>query len=92
MSNLKTLKYWLLIILFASPVFAEKYAGEFLYLGVGGRPLAMGGAYVAATGDAFSAYYNPAGLIDLDNYQGAFMHSERKSMTMRMRLLCRTSA
>lgn len=69
-------KTLLIVLIFISPVFAEKYAGEFLYLGVGGRPLAMGGAYIASEGDIFSAYYNPAGLSDIKDYQAAFMHSE----------------
>ena len=73
MKHLKILTCFALLIL---PARAEKYAGEFLYLGVGGRALAMGGAYVAADGDIFSGYYNPAGLNDVDNYQAAFMHSE----------------
>ncbi len=64
------------VLIFISPAIAEKYAGEFLYLGVGGRPLAMGGAYTAANGDVFSSYYNPAGLVDINGYQAAFMHSE----------------
>jgi hypothetical protein len=76
MDVVKAIKYFLFCIIISSPVFAEKYAGEFLYLGVGARPLALGGAYIAADGDAFSSYYNPAGLINLDNYQAAFMHSE----------------
>ena len=66
----------LLILIFLSPAFGGKYAGEFLYLGAGGRPLAMGGAYTASEGDVFSAYYNPAGLSDIPEYQAAFMHSE----------------
>lgn len=67
---------FLFALIFISPAIAEKYAGEFLYLGVGGRPLAMGGAYIAADGDIFSGYYNPAGLVDITGYQAAFMHSE----------------
>ncbi|MCP4582600.1 MAG: hypothetical protein GY839_13405 [candidate division Zixibacteria bacterium] len=66
----------LIIFICVSSAMAEKFAGEFLYLGVGGRPLAMGGAYIAAEGDIFSSYYNPAGLTDVENYQAAFMHSE----------------
>lgn len=71
----KTLVLFFIVFLI-SPALADKYAGEFLYLGVGGRPLAMGGAYTASDGDVFSAYYNPAGLVDLNSYQAAFMHSE----------------
>jgi hypothetical protein len=55
---------------------AEKYAGEFMYLGVGARPLAMGNAYLAASGDIFSTYYNPAGLTGITGRQATFMHSE----------------
>ena len=65
-----------IVILIGSPTYAEKYAGEFLYLGVGGRPLALGSAYTAANGDVFSSYYNPAGLVDIQGSQAAFMHSE----------------
>jgi hypothetical protein len=58
------------------PAMAEKYAGEFMYLGVGARPLAMGNAYLAADGDIFSTYYNPAGLTGITGSQATFMHSE----------------
>lgn len=64
------------VLLCATPLFAAKYAGEFLYLGVGGRPLALGGAYAAERGDILSGYYNPAGLASLDHSQAFFMHSE----------------
>jgi len=47
-----------------------------MYLGVGGRPLALGGAYIASEGDILSGYYNPAGLARLDQRQAVFMHSE----------------
>jgi hypothetical protein len=76
MELLKKAVLLLAAFLLVSPAFAEKFAGEFLYLGVGGRPLAMGGAYTAADGDVFSSYYNPAGLVDISSYQAAFMHSE----------------
>ena len=36
-----------------------KYAGEFMSLGVGARPLSMGGAYVALANDVTSGYWNP---------------------------------
>lgn len=72
----RTLSVFLTCAALLSPALAEKYAGEFLYLGAGARPLAMGGAYSAARGDIFSGYYNPAGLAVIDSYQAAFMHSE----------------
>jgi len=54
-----------------------KYAGEFLSIGVGGRPLGMGGAYVAIANDVTAGYYNPAGLAKLNYPQIALMHDER---------------
>ena len=54
---------------------AEKYAGEFLTLGVGARPLAMGGSYAAISDDSTAAYWNPAGLGKLNRAEGTFMHS-----------------
>ena len=54
---------------------AEKYAGEFLNLGVGARPLGMGGSFVAIADDATATYWNPAGLGGLDRTEIAFMHS-----------------
>jgi len=70
------------ILFAASSVHAQgtsigKYSGEFMAIGVGGRPLAMGGAYVALANDVLSGYYNPAGLSRLDYPQGALMHDER---------------
>lgn len=54
---------------------AEKYAGEFLSLGVGARPLGMGGSFVAIADDATAAYWNPAGLGGLDRTEITFMHA-----------------
>ncbi len=54
-----------------------KYAGEFMALGVGGRALGMGGAFVAVANDVTSGYYNPAGLANIEYPQLALMHSEQ---------------
>ena len=77
------LKKWILVVSAmmilpsaSKDVYAAKYAGDFMYLGVGGRPLALGGAYVAYGGDVLSGYYNPAGLSFIERPQSAFMHSE----------------
>lgn len=56
---------------------APKYSNEFLSLGVGARALGMSNAYVAATNDVTSGYWNPAGLLQIENnLQVALMHSE----------------
>jgi len=54
-----------------------KYAGEFMAIGVGGRSLALGSAYVALAGDVTAGYWNPAGLSRLSYPQLALMHDER---------------
>ena len=54
-----------------------KYAGEFMAIGVGGRPLGMGGAYVAIANDVTAAYYNPAGLAQINYPEISLMHDER---------------
>lgn len=54
-----------------------KYAGEFISLGVGGRALGMGGAFVALANDVTAGYWNPAGLSHIEYPQIALMHDER---------------
>lgn len=53
-----------------------KYAGEFLALGVGARPLGLGGAYVALASDVSAGYWNPAGLARIDYPELMLMHAE----------------
>ncbi|MDZ7347116.1 MAG: hypothetical protein ONA69_10035, partial [candidate division KSB1 bacterium] len=60
--------FLLLLVGFASPLFAGKYALDFMRIGVGARPAAMGGAYVALTRDAASFYWNPAGLSGVRSF------------------------
>ncbi len=71
----------LFISLFTSSIFSQtvigKYAGEFLAIGVGGRPLGMGSAFTALANDVTAGYYNPAGLAHLNYPQISLMHDER---------------
>jgi hypothetical protein len=72
---------WLLAISCAT-VFADgpkvaKYAGEFIAIGVGGRALGMGGAFVALANDVTAGYWNPAGLSKIAYTEIALMHDER---------------
>lgn len=67
----------LLSLLWAVPAGADKFAGEFLRLGVGARALGMGEAFVAVADDASAAYWNPAGLVFLPQKQVLFMHAEQ---------------
>jgi hypothetical protein len=54
-----------------------KYAGEFISLGVGGRALGLGGAYVALANDVSAGYWNPAGIARISYPQITLMHDER---------------
>ncbi len=51
-------------------------AANFLKIGVGARPLGMGGAYVAIADDSSSAYWNPAGLANMDAQVIQLEHAE----------------
>ncbi len=66
-----------ILLLLCSPFSdaATKYAGEFLTLGVGARPLGMGGSFAAISDDSTAAYWNPAGLGHLRHSEISFMHS-----------------
>ncbi|MBN2028976.1 PorV/PorQ family protein [bacterium] len=56
-----------------------KYGDAFMRIGVGARPLGMGGACVAICNDVTSIYWNPAGLASMTMLQIHGMHSERFS-------------
>ncbi|MEH6657568.1 PorV/PorQ family protein [Leeuwenhoekiella marinoflava] len=53
----------------------RKYSNEFLNIGVDAAALAMGNAVVASTDDVNSGYWNPAGLVNLEDNQLALMHA-----------------
>lgn len=64
------------LLLCLGNVWAAKYAGDAFSLGVGGRALALGGAVVAGPFDATTAYWNPAGMSQLNGRYLVFMHAE----------------
>lgn len=64
------------IILLGLSAQAARYAGDAFSLGVGARPLAMGGGSVAGPFDATASYWNPAGMNYLAGRQLAVMHAE----------------
>jgi hypothetical protein len=53
----------------------RKYSNEFLNIGVDAAALGMSNAVVAHTGDVNSGYWNPAGLIKLEDKQFSLMHA-----------------
>lgn len=53
----------------------RKYSNEFLNIGVDAASLAMGNAVVASSKDVNSGYWNPAGLVNLEDNQLSLMHA-----------------
>lgn len=50
------------------------HGAQFLKLGVGGRAVAMGGAFVGLADDASAIYWNPAGLASVSGTELSFIH------------------
>jgi len=74
--------YFILLSVIAVPANSQdfvnaKFGGDFLSVGAGARALGMGSAYSAIANDVTAAYWNPAGLVDVENIDIAYMHSER---------------
>ncbi|WP_300601178.1 hypothetical protein [Niabella sp.] len=71
---------FLLLLILATLVTSaqfRKYSNEFLNIGAGARGLGMGSAQVASVTDGTAGYWNPAGLVNVqDNVQVNLMHSE----------------
>ncbi|GAA4107351.1 PorV/PorQ family protein [Aquimarina addita] len=53
----------------------RKYSNEFLNIGVDAGALGMANSVVATSADVNSGYWNPAGLIHLEDNQASFMHA-----------------
>ena len=53
----------------------RSYSNEFLNIGVDAASLAMANAVTASTSDVNSGYWNPAGLVNLEDNQLALMHA-----------------
>lgn len=74
------LKAYLTTLLFAVTltIFGQttrKYSNEFMNIGVDAAALGMSSAVTAHTADVNSGYWNPAGLLALEDNQLALMHS-----------------
>jgi hypothetical protein len=54
---------------------SDPHAAPYLRMGVGARALAMGGAFTAIADDATAAYWNPSGLVKIENIEATFMYA-----------------
>lgn len=67
-----------LFLVLSASVFCQtvrKYSNEFMNIGVDAAALGMSSAVTANTSDVNSGYWNPAGLLKLEDNQLALMHS-----------------
>ncbi len=67
----------MLVLALATPAWAESSklgaaGAQFLKIGVGSKYQGMADAGVATAGDAYAAYWNPAGLVEVENWSLAF--------------------
>ena len=53
----------------------RKYSNEFMNIGVDAAALGMSNAVTANTGDVNSGYWNPAGLLKIEDREVALMHA-----------------
>ena len=71
--------YFVILIAFLSLTIygqsARKYSNEFLNIGVDAAALGMSNTVTSHTNDVNSGYWNPAGLVHLEDNQLALMHS-----------------
>lgn len=65
----------LLVSSFAYSQAIRKYSNEFMNIGVDAAALGMSNAVTASTSDVNSGYWNPAGLIHLEDKQASLMHA-----------------
>ncbi len=65
----------LLCVTFAKAQTARKYSNEFLNIGVDAASFGMANSVIAQTGDVNSGYWNPAGLVHLQDKQISLMHA-----------------
>lgn len=73
------MKHLTVIFLFATALTygqaVRKYSNEFMNIGVDAAALGMANSVVASTTDVNSVYWNPAGLVNLEDKQVALMHA-----------------
>ena len=71
-------KHFLFFLLFPLIINGQafrNYSNEFLTIGVDAAALGMSKSVVASSNDVNSGYWNPAGLVNIKDYQGSLMHS-----------------
>jgi hypothetical protein len=65
----------LIILSFPQVLSAGRYAGDFILIGSGVRPLGMGGAFTAVADEGSAIYWNAAGLAQIQDIEFSAMHT-----------------
>jgi hypothetical protein len=69
------LPFFLLFSIVLNAQSFRNYSNEFLNIGVDAAALGMSKSVVATTNNVNSIYWNPAGLVGIEDYQGSLMHA-----------------
>ncbi|MDD7913927.1 PorV/PorQ family protein [Polaribacter ponticola] len=74
------MKYRFLLFIITFPLFLNaqafrNYSNEFLNIGVDAAALGKSKSVVATTNNVNAIYWNPAGLVGIEDYQGSLMHA-----------------
>ncbi len=72
---MKTRLLFLLFLPFFANAQFRNYSNEFLNIGVDASALGMSKAVVVSSNDVNATYWNPAGLVNLEDAQGSLMHA-----------------
>ena len=75
LNRIYTVFFFFLCCVSAHSQVVRKYSNEFLNIGVDAAALGMGNAVVAGTGDVNSGYWNPAGLVNIEDNELGLMHA-----------------
>ena len=74
---LKKISFFILCLICASSYAqtVRKYSNEFMNIGVDAAALGMSNAMTSHTNNVNSGYWNPAGLVHLEDHQISLMHA-----------------
>jgi len=72
---IKKVLIFILLILLPLSLYAGRYAGDFILLGSGVRPLGMGGAFSAVADNGSAIYWNASGIAQISDIEVQFMHA-----------------
>ena len=71
----KTFLIFIFILLIPLVLSAGRYAGDFMMIGTGVRPLGMGGAFAAVADNGNAIYWNASGLAQIKEIEAEAMHA-----------------